>query len=212
MPENSVWGAHYLVPENSTWVGRVWAKYQAVEREGLVSFIPGSNLFIKRADFERIGGFDASLKTSEDVEICNRASKHGMELVAYRMLAVFHEGTPQTLHGFYRQNRWHGESVARIFLANLPSMNNVHIVALSVYTLLAFWATVIVAPLELLHHRPWTAAVALLLLLLPALLLALQKTARAGGWRDMPALSALYFIYLLARAASLTKLSGRSHR
>jgi glycosyltransferase involved in cell wall biosynthesis len=207
-----VWGADYMVPLDATWVGRVWTKYQAVEREGRVAFLPGGNLFMGRADFARIGGFDPELKTSEDVEICARAARLGMELVAYRELAVFHEGTPRTLRGFYRQNRWHGEHVLRMFLAALPSTRYAHVVGVSVYTLVMFWAAVVVPMIAVPRGRWGWAMAPAALLVMPAVGMALGKTAPVGGWRDLPALTYLYLIYLLARAASLTHLSRRSHR
>lgn len=210
-PANSIWGAPYLVPADATWVGTIWFKYQATEQQGRVSFLPGGNLCIARSDFEKIGGFDESVSTSEDVELCARAGKRGMDVIAYPSLAVFHQGTPRTLHGFYRQNRWHGEHVLRMFLAS-PSMRVFPVVALSAYTLLMFWAALVFPIFALLHRRWLPALLPLLLLLLPAALLSLRKTAATRRRRDAPALFLLYLTYLLARAASLARLSSRTHR
>lgn len=142
-PPHSIWGAHYIVSEEASWVAKVWSKYQATEREGAVTFIPGGCLFITRADFKLIGGFRESVETSEDVEICARAREQGMQILAYPSLAVVHKGTPGTLGKFYRKNRWHGKHVLRLFLARLPSTRNLPIVAISVYTLMMFWAAII---------------------------------------------------------------------
>jgi glycosyltransferase involved in cell wall biosynthesis len=210
-PRNSIWGAPYLVPTDATWVGTIWFKYQATAQQGRVSFLPGGNLCIARSDFEKIGGFDESVSTSEDVELCARARKLGLEVIAYPSLAVFHEGTPRTLHGFYRQNRWHGEHVLRMFLAS-PSMRVFPVVALSVYTLLMFWAALVFPIFALLHRRWLLALLPIVLLLLPAALLSLRKTAATRCRRDAPALFLLYLTYLIARAASLARLSSRTHR
>lgn len=207
-----VWGAHYLVPVDSTWVGRVWAEYQARPQEGPASFIPGSNLFMHTADFVAIGGFGEDLETSEDVELSQRARRNGMSVLAYPSLAVYHEGTPQTLRHFYRQNRWHGTTVLRIFLKNLPSTTNLPLVALSIYTLLLFWATLLLwlsAPLSG-HVRLALGATGLLLF--PALLLSAAKVFTTKKVADLAPLFVLYLTYLLARAASITKLSKRNHR
>lgn len=211
-PPNAIWGAHYLVPPNSTWVGKVWFEYQATAQEGEVSFIPASNLFIRRTDFTRIGGFGESLETSEDVEICMRAKKHGMVAIAFPSLAVFHEGTPQTLRHFYRQNRWHGTNVLRIFFENLPSTRNLPLVVMSLYILVMFWLALIAPLLLIPTHHVWLWSIMLLLLILPAVLLSLRKTITAGHIRSAPPLFVLYMTYLLARAASLTRMSGRNHR
>lgn len=208
---NTIWGAHYLVPLDSTWVGKTWFQYQAVEHDGPVSFIPASNLFIFREDFERIGGFGESLQTSEDVEICLRGRRDGMNVIAHRSLAVYHEGTPRTLRHFYRQNRWHGTNTIRIFIENLPSTKNGPLVALSFYMLAMFWLA-LAAPLLVALHHATAAAVLVVLLLLPALVLSIWKTVVSGRPQAMPQLFVLYLTYLLARAASIVHLSGRTHR
>ncbi len=211
-PVNSIWGAHYLVPVEATWVGKVWFDYQATEQEGPASFIPGSNLFITQSDFEIMGGFAEFVETSEDVEICLRAKERGMQVIAYPALAVFHEGTPRTLRHFYRQNRWHGKHVLRIFMENLPSTRNLPLVAMSFYILLMFWAAVLVPMVALPRHHWLLSIMPLLLLLLPAIVLSLQKTAAAHRLQAAPSLCVLYMTYFLARAAALTHMPSRSHR
>src|ERR1700748_3834218 len=49
-------GAHYLLPEDSTWVGRTWHTYQEAPKSGEVSHIPAGDLIMRREDFLRIGG------------------------------------------------------------------------------------------------------------------------------------------------------------
>ena len=211
-PTNALWGAHYLIPANATWIGRVWFSHQATEQAGEVSFVPAGDLFIARIDFDRIGGFAESLQTSEDVELCLRAKTFGLKVIAYPPLGVIHEGTARTLTHFYRQNRWHGTHVVRMFLKNLPSTRNLPLVALSVYILILFWITVLSAFIALPIHRPLLPIVPLVLLLLPALLLALWKSYNSGYLRDSPPLFVLYMTYLLSRAASLLHMSSRDHR
>jgi cellulose synthase/poly-beta-1,6-N-acetylglucosamine synthase-like glycosyltransferase len=211
-PAAALWGAHYLVPRDATWVGSVWAEFQAVSAEGEVSFLPSGDLFVGRDDFVRIGGFGESLETSEDFELCQRAKRHGMRVMAFAELGVLHEGTPRTLKQFYRQNRWHGKHVLRMFLANLPSRTGLPVVALSVWVLVMFWMALLV-PVFALPGGHWMVAVTpLLLLILPAALLALAKTIRAGRIVAAPALWTLYMTYFLARAAALTLKPARTHR
>ena len=209
---NDLWGAHYLVPADCSWVGKTWFAYQAIAQQGEVSFIPASNLFLRRTDFERLGGFTEILQTSEDVDLSLRAKQSGLQVAAHPELAVFHLGTPRTLKRFYRQNRWHGTSVLRVFFANLPTTENLRLVAMSFYALVVFWAAIVVPVFMLPKHHFIVAAVPTLLFLLPALLLSLRKTIAAGRLSDTPGLAVLYLTYFLARAASLTHLSKRNHR
>jgi hypothetical protein len=90
-------------------------------------------------------------------------------------------------------------------------MKNFPLVALSFYMLIMFWIAV-TAPLLILLHHGWLAVIFIVLLLVPAVLLSFWKTIRSGKPQAMPQLFALYLIYLLGRAASLTHLSGRTHR
>ncbi len=206
--DNTLWGAHYRVPSDATWVGRTWFQYQATEHAGPVSFLPAGCLFLTRSAFRALDGFTASIETSEDDELCDRARTLGMNVIAYPTLAVQHEGTPRTLAHFYRQNRWHGKHLLRVFLASLPSTRILPLLSLTVYTLVLFWAAVLV-PFFVLPHHILLAVLPLGLLLLPPLLLALGKTLRAYSPLDAPALFLLYLTYFLARAAALTHLSFR---
>lgn len=206
-PEACVWGAHYLIPEDAGWVSRVWFLYQAKSRDGVVSFIPASNTFIHRVDFDRLGGFDESIETSEDVDLCTRASAIGLNIIAMSALAVTHEGGPRTLRGFYRQNRWHGNHVLQVFLRNLPSLQNAHIIAMSLYTFVLFWMTIASTIAAVLWHM-WFLPLALLgLLLLPPFILSIYRTAGSRSVGSVTQLWILYTTYLLARASALTHVS-----
>jgi glycosyltransferase involved in cell wall biosynthesis len=196
----TVWGADYAIPEDSTWVGRVWARYQTTAKSGDTSYLPAGSLFISQEDFARIGGFNESIRTSEDVELCVRARSYGMRVEAFPELAVVHYGTPRGLMHFYRQNRWHGLDVVPNFLRNLPSLENLPVVGLSFYTLLLFWALVV--SLVTLHWK--LSAVLLILLLLPSFLISAKRTF-PRGLPDLPKLTVLYVTYLLSRAASITR-------
>lgn len=211
-PEGAVWGADYRVPEDATWVGRIWARYQASEQVGDVSFLPAGCLFIAKEDFFRIGAFDQSIETSEDVELCARARKNGLQVIAVPALAVSHEGTPRTLRRFYRQNRWHGKHVLRVFLDHLPSSKNLGIVAVSAYTLVVSWLCLAGLLLAVFRLQASLFLVPAALLILPTLLLALRKTLRTRRLQDALPLWALYETYFLARAASLTRGVSRGQR
>lgn len=208
----SIWGAHYGVPEDGTWVSKLWGKYQAIQQEGDVSFIPTASLFIAAADFKSIGEFSESLETSEDVELSQRGRAYGLRVLAFPQLAVAHYGAPTTLQQFYRQNRWHGKHVLRVFIDNLPKLSGLPVIALGVYTLILFWACIPLIVLGDINHHSVAAWIPLLLLVFPATLLALWKTLRMGQVHDFPKLWILYMTYFLARAASLTHRSGRNHR
>jgi glycosyltransferase involved in cell wall biosynthesis len=209
--DDMLWGAHYLVQRDATWVGRIWFQHQATEQTGEVPFLPAGCLFVTRAAFDALGGFNPAVQTSEDVDLCSRAWRKGMKVMAYPSLAVYHEGTPRTLGRFYRQNRWHGKHVLRVFLAELPSTRNLPLILLTVYTFVAFWAIPLVFVLAFPRHIA-LAAIPLGLLLLPPLLLAVVKAIRSRSPADIAGLFVLYLTYLLARAAALAQIPNRRRR
>jgi glycosyltransferase involved in cell wall biosynthesis len=199
-PENGIRGCNYEIPSDSTWVGRYWTDFQARLLTGPVSFVPGGGLFLSKNNFDAIGGFDELVETSEDIDLCARAKEHGLTVTSHPILAVIHDGTPRTITHFYRQHRWHGRHVLRNFIEKLPSMENAGVVALSAYTLLMFWVTVLLIPALFFHH-PWWIAAAFGLLILPPTLLSIR--ASRGSLRSIGPLFALYGAYSLGRAASL---------
>jgi len=66
-----------------------------------VTWLGSGNLAIKRAVFERVGGFDASLTACEDVDLCNRIGQAGFRIVADPRLRSTHFGDPQTLRALF---------------------------------------------------------------------------------------------------------------
>ena len=109
-------------------------------------------------------------------------------------------------------NRWHGKHVLRKFVANLPSLKNLPIVALTLYTLFMFWVCILLPIIAIGIHRWWIALIPPILLLLPFVVISLIKTLRFGRLVEAPALITLYTTYFLSRAAALTLRSGRNHR
>ncbi len=202
-PEHGLWGAHYVVPKDATWVGRIWSIYQAKELGGPVTFLPGCNMFIRQSEFRLLGGFNERIQTSEDVEFCMRVRAAQMPVLAFPELATIHLGTPRTLKHFYRQNRWHGKDVLPNFLANLPSKANLPLVAVSIYTFAFFWLTTLALLGGLFWHVWWPVLLFAGFFFLPPLGLAIWKAKSFHFVSNVAPLFALYLVYLMARAAAL---------
>src|ERR1700761_8163860 len=137
-----VLGAHYLLPEDSSWVGRTWHRYQEAPKAGEVSHIPAGDLIMRREDFLRLGGFDETIQTNEDYELCERARAAGMKVRAFPEIGVVHLGTAQSLKVFFRKQAWHGTHVIKVFLRDPIHSHNRKAVFFAAYTLLCFAAVV----------------------------------------------------------------------
>jgi glycosyltransferase involved in cell wall biosynthesis len=200
-------GAHYLLPQESTWVGRTWHRYQEAEKSGEVSHVPAGDLVMRREDFLRIGGFDESIQTNEDYELCERARASGMTVRAVPEIGVVHLGTAQSLRVFFRKQAWHGTHVVKVFLRNISGSHNFKAVMFAAWTLFWFIAMVAAAAWAIVDRRVWWApVVSIAALLAPALALAIKQVLRSKRFADFFPLAALYLAYGMARAKALVRL------
>ena len=207
--KTGILGGFYDAPENSSWVGRVWFKRKAKTVNLSPSYVPSGNLMVRRSQFDAIGGFDESLRTSEDCDFCCRACALGLNLAIHDAISVVHLGSPQTLGAFFKREIWHGTSVLRVFLLHCSRFQNYKPVLFAIYTLLCI-LTVAATGIISAHHGDFTLGLPFVaMLLLPPFALAL-RSARGGRWQDFPPLFLLFLVYGIARAISL--MGYRYHR
>jgi glycosyltransferase involved in cell wall biosynthesis len=199
-----VLGAHYLLPQKSTWVGRTWHVYQEAPKSGEVSHIPAGDLIIRREDFLRLGGFDESIQTNEDYELCERARAAGMKVCAFPEIGVVHLGTAQSLRVFFRKQAWHGTHVIKVFLRNVIKSHNRKAVFFAAYTFLCFAAALIGTVWAVGCHGSWLLpVVAVMALCLPPAALSARQVLASRRWLDFFPLFVLYLTYGIARAKAL---------
>jgi GT2 family glycosyltransferase len=95
---------------------------------GDIGWLQGGNLFVKRAAFERVGGFRTDLVASEDVDLSFRVRNAGFRVICDPKIINYHDGDPQTLIDFFRKERWRGSSGWKAWatqgypLSELPSL------------------------------------------------------------------------------------------
>lgn len=104
--EPCITGATYRVPEDADWLERAWFSQELAGRRR-VTHINAGNLFVNRADFAALRGFDETLVTGEDYEFAQRASRL-TAIVADDSIGVVHLGNPKTLRRFVSREIWHG--------------------------------------------------------------------------------------------------------
>ena len=199
-----VLGAHYLLPENSSWVGRTWHRYQEAPKSGEVSHVPAGDLIMRREDFLKVGGFDETIQTNEDYELCERARKAGMHVRAFPQIGVIHLGTAQSLRVFFRKQAWHGTHVIKVFLRDPLKSHNRKAVFFAGWTLLALAAIIAGTAWAAFGSGAWWFPLAAIAgLLLPPVALAIKQVLGSRKWTDFFLLAALYLTYGVARAKAL---------
>jgi glycosyltransferase involved in cell wall biosynthesis len=199
-------GGDYEIPNDSSWVARVWFEVAFGAKDGEVTFVPSGNMLMKSSTFRQIGGFNETIKTSEDCELCFRAREAGFPVRLIREIAVIHWGTPQTLREFYRKQVWHGTHVAKVFFQNLRAMTNFWAVAFAAYILTSGLTVVFGGFLALFYRRYTLLGFAVCAMLLGPFLCSLRKLRFLHGktfWLNLLPLTLLYLTWGLARARSL---------
>jgi GT2 family glycosyltransferase len=199
----AVVGAHYGIPDDATWVGRIWTQDRFGEKIGDVPYVPAGDLLISRKNFHDIGGFDESIQTNEDIELCARARAAGLGVRAYPELRVTHLGTPRTLLAFYRKQRWHGTHVFKVFLKDPNKRRNRRPVFLALYTLACIAGMLIGAIFGAVGASWAISAAFVVLLVLPLTLLAAANSVRRRKWREAIPLTLIYLSFAIARARAV---------
>lgn len=106
----AVVGRYYNVSDNPSWVEKIWFDMRK-DVEGSVRFLPGGNMIFRRNIFEKISGFDESLATGEDYDICERVRKRGYIIYNSPWVNVEHLGNYKKLSTIIKKERWYGKGM-----------------------------------------------------------------------------------------------------
>lgn len=199
-------GAHYLAPRDGTWVQRIWELHRLRDRSRReVSWLATGNMFLRRADFDRLGGFREDLVAAEDVDLCVRFAAQTGRVICDMRVANVHHGEPRTLWQFFRKEYWRGSSGIRAFIAHGMPLHELPSLVWPLFHLLA--ALVVIAALvyAVVSGSIAVPLAALIVLVLPSLLLAVKTCWQVRRLSAIPALAVLYLTYGMCRAAALFK-------
>jgi Glycosyl transferase family 2 len=110
-------GALCVPPNPGTWVQRMYGALRG-RSQGIADapWLGSGNLVVWRWAFEQVGGFDESLHTCEDVDLCQRLRAAGLRLIGDERLLSVHLGDPATLKALFRSERWRGRDNLRVTL------------------------------------------------------------------------------------------------
>lgn len=100
-----VTGNTYLIPEKPSFIEKNWFDKLG---KTTTNYINSGHLITTRKLFNRISGFNATLKTAEDYDFCQRAKSNGAIIKEQSDLKAYHHGFPKTLLSFMIREAWHG--------------------------------------------------------------------------------------------------------
>jgi len=201
-PQVGAAGAPTSVPENGTWVQRAWYMHRrkSLQRE-FVEWLPTENLLVRREIFDKAGGFNESLVTCEDVDLCYRIGKTHKILSDPSLVSV-HLGEARTLRLFFKKERWRGKGNLKGSLLHgvkadeIPSLlTPLYGAAVSALFLFAVLRLILVADARVMMATA-------VLLLFPPVAMAIRTSLRGRSMTYAFPLVILYLVYVAARTAS----------
>ncbi len=200
-------GCPPTIPDNATWVQSCWyqvrRKISPDQPAFEIEWLESMNMFVRRDAFQAVEGFDESMITCEDYDLCIRLKEQGNILCDNRIIAI-HHGEADTTQRFYKKERWRGSSNLQSLrkhgfaLSELPSVlfPLLHVI-ISIVALISLAAALSGAfPLSF-----WILGI--VIWQLPLLLLGLKKSASAFRWQQAFGIGVLLNLYFLARGLSL---------
>lgn len=107
-----------------------------------VSYVPSAAIVCRRSAIERIGGFDESLASGEDVDLCWRLIEDGMRL-RYEPIALVSHQHRHTLRAWVARRAFYGTSAAPL---SLRHPDKTAPVVISVWNLMAWLLLALVPP------------------------------------------------------------------
>jgi GT2 family glycosyltransferase len=215
-PATTAAGDLCYAPTDATWVQQLYDRLR-LHANGMhpVGWLGSGNLVVRRSAFEALGGFDTTLETCEDVDLCQRLTARGGRIMAVSGMVNLHFGDPATLRALFLGELWRGRDNLRVSLRAPLTLRSLPGVAIPILTLAGL--VVLVGGLALM---PWVGrwvAVAgagtILLLFVPHTVLLVSRTPRAerGVWLVVRAF--LFSVaYNAARALALLTRAGHRTR
>ena len=186
-------GSSPAIPENSTWIERLWHKQIEVRDPiGPRPWIASMNFFVEKNTFLAVGGFDDKLKTCEDVDLGYRLSKITKILYNKNIKAV-HYGEAKTVKGFLKKEYWRGISGFESFLRNKSNIREIF----SLASFLFFICSVLLLIFSILNLSFSYFSLSLLLFIIFPLIRAVRiqfKTNQIKGFAGQIFIWSLYFM------------------
>lgn len=124
-PQVAMAGAEYAPAPDANWVQRLYDGLRHPSGPPAdTRWLPAGNVLVRRAAFEAIGGFDESLQTCEDWDLCLRLHERGGRLLAAGDLRSVHYGDPASLGALFRGEAWRGRDNLRVSLRRIPALRD----------------------------------------------------------------------------------------
>jgi glycosyltransferase involved in cell wall biosynthesis len=140
-PDNNllITGSKVEIAPNASRLERAWFSKLKKDKN---TYVNSGHMITNRKSFNLVSGFNENLRTGEDHDICQRATKEGIKVFNDPSIVAFHHDYPKRIIDFVRREIWHGledyKSVNRFVkskTATLSLINTINVIILIILLL-----------------------------------------------------------------------------
>ncbi|WP_417500535.1 glycosyltransferase [Marinobacter sp.] len=195
--DNSVYGGGCNIKSPPHWIEKAWL----LENKAPPKELLGCCIFIKKADFFNVGGFDEKVTSGEDTKLSVMLKDQGYAVKMTRKLNVIHLGNPKTLKQFFLRQIWHSEN----YIQNWADTKTDPTFYLLIFFSVSSTAFVLNALLKNTSEALFLLAISLAVPMIFTLKRLRRSKNPVSNLRNLPAIYFLDFVYLSARFFGLLR-------
>jgi glycosyltransferase involved in cell wall biosynthesis len=193
------WGSPPQVPNDANWLQKSWFNLRKkIESPIDVEWLESMNLFVRKCDFDVIGGFNESLITCEDVDFSYRLSEQG-RIVSDNSIQVIHFGEAKTIKEFIKKEFWRGTSNYSGFFSHKFKLSELSSLLLPVYFTIILPSLLIMTIMMSEVIIKW---VFLMVVIMPVILVWIKLMKKKLSVSELLTLQFLLHIYFIVRSVS----------
>ena len=188
-------GGQYLMRESPSWLEKYWVLNNSTTQIYQTTLVGGC-IFVPKATFHEVNGFNEALHSGEDSDLTYRLRKSGFNVEICPKLSVIHLGYPSDVNAFIKRQLWHSAD----YITNIKKSIKDKIFAITLLFFSAFIATIIGI---ICTHLPTIAIAAAIMAVTPATLSYKRISRSKTSYRSIVDLFLIYCVDVLY-------LTGRS--
>jgi len=200
--QGDVFGLDLHTPAAAPWFAAAWQRRSlrpSSRATRTVQWLPSANLLMRKQWFDKVGGFNETLRTGEDKEYTLRLHRHGARLLSVNTSVALHWGYEMTWREWIGKELWRQGSHLQLLRAHGMSLRLLRFPLLS----LLVWLLDALAIVALLGGHAQQALLLLMAGLLPSLLLSLRQSIRQHNLSLTLQLWGLHWVRLHLASAAL---------
>ena len=172
-----VFGLDLHTPAAAPWYATAWQRRTlrpTNHAAHVVDWLPSANLLMRRRWFDKVGGFNETLRTGEDKEFTLRLREHGARLLSINESVALHWGYEMNWREWMGKELWRQGSHLQLLRSHGFSLRLLRFPMLSIFV----WILDFLAISALLDGFPHHAAIMVMLTLVPGLVLSVRQSAK----------------------------------